>query len=286
MSSARLPAASLVGASILSVQLGAATATTIFDQAGPAGSNFLRTAFAALILGAIWRPAGSLLRGPRGREVIAFGLVLAGMNTFFFLALDRLPLGIAVTFEFIGPLTVAVATSRRPLDLVWVGLAAAAILLLAPDVGEGLDGVGVAYALAAAACWGAYILLSARIGRAGSGRSGLATAMVIATVPLIPIGIIDAGDALLDGGVLAVGVAIALLSSAVPFTLEMEALRRLPERVFGVLLSLEPAVAATIGLIALGQDLGPSEVAAIALVVAASAGALRTARPTVEAIEV
>ncbi|MGI8726734.1 MAG: EamA family transporter [Solirubrobacterales bacterium] len=282
--SPQAPAAALVVASILSVQLGSAAATTIFDQAGAAGANLLRTAFAALLVAAVWRPAMELLRGSKGREVIAFGMVLAGMNTFFFLALDRLPLGIAVAFEFIGPLGVAVAASRSRLDLLWVTLAGAAILLLAPDIGNGLDGLGVAYALAAAACWAGYILLSARIGRTGAGQHALALALMIATLPLVPIGIVDGGSELLDPGVLAIGLGIAALSSAIPFSLEMEALKRLPEGVFGVLLSLEPAIAAGVGLVALGQSLAAVELVAIGLIIIASAGALRAA-PTVEAVE-
>lgn len=285
MSGARPVAVAMMVTSILAVQLGAATATTIFDEVGAAGANLLRTAFAAVIVAAIWHPATDLLRGSKGREVIIFGLVLAGMNTFFFLALDRLPLGIAVAFEFTGPLAVAVAASRSRLDFLWVGLAAVAIALLAPDIGRGLDALGVAYALAAAACWGGYILLSARIGREGSGQRGLALALLIATVPLIPIGIADGGAELLEPAVLAVGLGIAVLSSAVPFSLEMEVLKRLPEGVFGVLLSLEPAIAAAIGLLVLGQDLAATELLAIALIIAACAGALRTA-PTIEVVEV
>ena len=195
------------------------------------------------------------------------------MNLAFYSALDRIPLGIAVTFEFVGPLGVAVFGSRRPLDLVWVVVAAAGILLLSDFGGADLDGVGVALALLAGGFWAAYILLSVRVGRAFPGGSGLALAMLVATVPLAPIGIAEGGADLLSPSVLAIGFAVGMMSSAIPYTLELEALRRMPAGVFGVLMSLEPALAATAGFIVLGEDLAAREVVAIALVVAASAGA-------------
>jgi inner membrane transporter RhtA len=261
---------------VVSVQLGAAVATTVFDELGPGGAVFLRTLFAAVVLLAIWRPAAALLRGSTRRDVIAFGLVIAGMNCFFFLALDRLPLGIAVTLEFAGPLTVAIASSRRPLDGLWVALAGGGILLLAPGIGAGLDPLGVVFALTAGAFWGAYILLSSRIGRGPAGRPSLALAMGLAALVLIPIGIADGGAELWQPRLLAIGAAIALLSSAIPYLTEMEALRRLPAGTFGVLLSMEPAFAALIGFIALDQDLLTRELVAVGLVIAASAGALST----------
>jgi inner membrane transporter RhtA len=244
---------------------------------GPGGAVFLRMMFAATVLMLIWRPR---LSGHGRRDVVLillFGASLAGMNATFYAALDRIPLGIAVTFEFVGPLGVALFGSRRRLDLVWVALAAAGILLLSDFGTTDLDGLGVALALIAGAFWAAYILLSARVGQAFPGGGGLALAMLVAVVPLAPLGIADGGADLLVVWVLAVGFAVAMLSSAIPYTLELEALRRLPAGVFGVLMSLEPAMAATAGFIALGEDLAAREVVAILLVVAASAGAARGA---------
>lgn len=268
-------ATALVLGGIVSVQVGAAFATTLFDELGPGGTVFLRIAFAAVLLLVIWRPPLRLGEGVARRDVVLLGLVLAGMNLSFYVALDRIPLGIAVTLEFIGPLGVAIAGSRRRLDLLWVGLAAAGILLLSPVPGSDLDGLGVVMALVAGCFWGAYILLTARVGRALPGGGGLAIAMTIAAVAVIPVGLADGGDALLDADLLAIGLAVAVLSSALPYSLELEALRRLPENTFGVLMSLEPAVAATVGFVGLDQDLVAREVVAIGLVLAASLGALR-----------
>ena len=277
-------AVGLVLIGIGSVQCGSALATTLFDDLGPGGAVFLRTAFAAAVLLAIWRPARSEIDGPTMRAIALFGLVLAGMNLSFYEALDRMPLGIAVTFEFTGPLAVAILGSRSRLDLVWVTLAAAGILLLAPDIGDGIDPVGVAFALAAAAFWALYILLSVRVGRGPAGLSGLSLAMLIAAVVLIPAGIGDGGGELLEPSLIAVGLGVALLSSAIPYSVELLALRRLSAGTFGVLLSLEPAAAALVGAIALDQALAGRELLAVALVVIASAGALRTA-PAVSAPE-
>jgi inner membrane transporter RhtA len=273
----RVPSPVLVVGAVASVQFGAAFAKTIFDEIGPGGAVFLRMLFAAAVLMLIWRPR---LSGHGRRDIVLillFGASLAGMNGTFYAALDRIPLGIAVTFEFVGPLGVALFGSRRRLDLVWVALAAAGILLLSDFGGTDLDGLGVALALIAGAFWAAYILLSARVGQAFPGGGGLALAMMVAVVPLVPIGIAQGGADLLVVWVLAVGFAVAMLSSAIPYTLELEALRRLPAGVFGVLMSLEPALAATAGFIALGEDLAAREVVAILLVVAASAGAARGA---------
>jgi inner membrane transporter RhtA len=269
-----VPPTLLVLAGVVSVQFGAALAKTLFDELGPGGTVFLRTLVAAIVLAVIWRPR---LAGHNRRDLglaLVFGLVLAGMNLCFYASLDRIPLGIAVTFEFVGPLGVAVFGSRRPLDLLWVILAAGGILLLSDfGSGGGLDGLGVALALTAGALWAAYILLTARVGRVFPGGAGLALAMMVATVPLAPVGVASAGADLLDPSVLLVGVAVGVLSSAIPYTLELEALRRLPVGVFGVLMSLEPAAGALAGFVVLGEELVARELVAIALVVAASAGA-------------
>ena len=262
--------------SILSVQFGAAVAKSLFDSLGPGGTVFLRIAFAALVLLLLVRPklgghdrAGYLVAG-------LFGLTLAGMNFSIYLAIDRIPLGVAVTLEFVGPLGVAIAGSRRALDLLWVVLAAAGILLLAPlgmFGGTDLDPVGVAFALLAGCLWASYILLSARTGNAFSGGTGLVIALCVGTLVLFPFGIAGAGYALLDPKLLLAGFGVAMLSSAIPFSLELEALRKIPARVFGVLMSLEPAVAALAGLVILGERLEMRAVAAVLLVTVAAAGA-------------
>jgi inner membrane transporter RhtA len=267
----------LVIAGVASVQFGAAWAKTLFDELGPFGTVFLRTGAAAIMLALLWRPR---LRGHSRRGVllvVLFGLSLAGMNGSFYAALDRIPLGVAVTFEFVGPLGVAVFGSRRAFDLVWVALAAAGILLLSDFGMTDLDALGVGLALLAGGFWAAYILLAAGVGREFEGGEGLALAMLVAVVPIAPLGIAQGGGDLLVPGLLAAGIAVALLSSAIPYTLEMEALRRMPAGVFGVLMSLEPAMAATAGFVLLGEDLSTQEVVAIVLVVAASAGAARGA---------
>jgi inner membrane transporter RhtA len=281
--SAKPIAMGLVLGGIVSVQVGAAVATTLFDELGPAGTVLARVFFSAVVLMALWRPSLRGLREERGRDVALFGLSLAAMNFSFYEALDRIPLGIAVTLEFVGPLGVALAASRQATDLVWVVLAAAGIVLLAPASGGDIDALGVLFALIAGGFWAAYIVLSARIGRSFEGGAGLALAMVVATALLLPVGVPVAGSELLDVELLAVGAAVAMLSSAIPYSLELEALRRLPQGTFGVLMSLEPAVAATVGFIGLDQDLAATEVLAIGLVVVASAGALRTAPPPAEA---
>ena len=271
------PPTVLVLLAVGSVQSGAALAKTLFEDVGPGGAVLLRVIFAAVVLGVLWRPRVS---GHSRRDLLLaalFGVSLAGMNLSFYEALDRIPLGVAVTLEFVGPLGVAVAGSRRPLDLLWVALAAASILLLA-DLTGGADAAGLLLALLAGGFWAAYILLSARIGQAFPGGAGLALAMAVAAALLIPVGVAEGGAELLEPRILAIGAAVAMLSSAIPYSLELESLRRLPSRVFGVLMSLEPAVAAIAGFVVLGETLGAREMVAIALVVTASAGAARGAK--------
>jgi inner membrane transporter RhtA len=275
----RVPSAALVLGAIASVQLGAAVASKLFGAVGPGGAVLLRLAFGSVLLAVVWPPR---LRERRRSELAlaaAFGIVLAGMNVTFYQALARIPLGIAVTIEFVGPLAVAIAGSRRPVDVVWAALAAAGILALTHGGGgRGLDGLGVAFALAAGALWAAYILLNARLGRAFEGGTGLTLGMGIGTVVFAPLGLLDGGGRLLEPRSLAIGVAVGLLSSAIPYSFELEALRRIATSVFGVLMSLEPAVAALAGLLVLGQGLRGRAVAGIVLVVAASVGASRRAR--------
>jgi inner membrane transporter RhtA len=271
---ARAPSAGLVLGAITSVQFGAALAATIFADVGPGGAATLRLVWAAVILLAAWRPR---MRGRSGRELrlaVVFGLVLAGMNVCIYESFARIPLGIAVAIEFVGPLGVAVLGSRRRLDLLWVAMAAVGIAALTRGGGD-LDPVGVLFAFAAGVLWGVYIHVNARVGRTFEGATGLALAMCVAAAAVLPVGLAQAGSQLLEPDVLFVGAAVGILSSAIPYTLELEALRRIAPPVFGVLMSLEPAVAALAGLLVLGQSLGARALAGMALVVAASIGASR-----------
>jgi inner membrane transporter RhtA len=269
----------LVLVAITSLQFGAALAGTIFDETGPAGTALLRALFAALILVAIWRPRPSAYSASDLRLVALFGLVLGAMNLCIYESFSRIPLGVAVTIEFAGPLGIAVALSRRRLDLACAALAAFGIVLLADPGSVSVDVLGVVFALIAAACWAVYILVAQAAGRVFTGGRGVALAMSVAVlVPLVP-GIVGAGSELLQPQWLAIGCAVALLSSVLPYSLETEALRRLPANVFGVLMSLEPGVAALAGFAVLGQDLRARDVVAIALVVVASIGVTR-AGPT------
>ncbi len=274
----RAPSGGLVVGAIASVQFGSALAATLFARVGPGGAVLLRLVTASVVLLAVWRPR---LRGRKRRELLlagVFGLVLAGMNLSFYNALHRIPLGIAVTIEFVGPLAVAVAGSRQRVDLLWVTLAAGGIIALTQGGTHGLDGLGVAFALIAGCLWAAYIVLNARLGRAFEGGSGLALAMCVASVAAVPAGVIDGGGHLLDPRSLALGTAVGMLSSAIPYSFELEALRRIAVNVFGVLMSLEPAMAALAGLLVLGQGLAVRALVGIALVVGASIGASRQTR--------
>jgi inner membrane transporter RhtA len=266
-------AVGLVLAAASSLQVGAAFAVTLFDDLGPAGAAFLRLAFAALVLWAVWRPRMRSHAARDLRVAAAFGVALGLMNWSIYESIDRIPLGVAVTIEFAGPLLVAVIGSRRPLDGLWIALAAAGILLLADPGGGSIDALGVLFALTAAACWMAYIYLSKRTGLLFPGGSGLALAMVVGALVVLPAGVIQGGGSFAEPGLLGSALVVALASSVLPYSLELEALRRLPEAVFGVLMSLEPAVAALAGLVVLGQDLGARELVAIGMVVVASAGA-------------
>jgi inner membrane transporter RhtA len=273
----------LVLVAITSLQFGAAIAGTIFDNIGPAGTALLRAFFAAVILQAIWRPT---LRGHGARDlrlVVVFGLLLGAMNLCIYESFARIPLGVAVTIEFAGPLALAVALSRRRLDVACAVLAAIGILVLADPGGGAVDALGVTFALIAAACWAAYILVAQAAAQVFTGGRGLALAMTVAVlVPLVP-GIAGAGTDLIDPRWLAIGCAVALMSSVLPYSLETEALRRLPANVFGVLMSLEPAVAAIAGFLVLGQDLRAPDIVGMALVIAASIGVTRAAPLSPEA---
>jgi inner membrane transporter RhtA len=283
MSRERAVAVGLVLAAAGSLQLGAAFAVTLFDDLGPGGAAFLRLALAAAVLWVVWRPRVRAHTAADLRMAGAFGVALGLMNWSIYEAMDRIPLGVAVTIEFAGPLLVAVLGSRRAIDGVWVALAAAGIVLLADPSGGSIDRAGVLFALAAAACWIGYIHLGQRTGRAFPGGTGLALAMAAGALVVAPAGLVQGGGDLVRPELLGAALAVALASSVLPYSLELEALRRLPAGVFGVLMSLEPAVAALAGFAVLGQDLGARELAAIAMVVVASAGAagLRRRDPAV-----
>lgn len=272
-----IPPPLLVLCGVVSLQVGAAFAKHLFVLVGAGGMVWLRLLFAAIVLLAVWRPA-LRRRSPRTWLVIAgYGTVLAGMNMAIYHSFERIPLGVAVTIEFLGPLAVAVLGSRRKLDLVWALLAAAGVLLLARGDG-GLDVIGVLLALLAAVCWGAYILIGGKLGEHTQGGAGLALGMAFGALVATPLGAGQAGAEIARPEVLLAGVVVALMSSVIPYSLELEALRRMPPGVFGVLMSLEPAVAALAGLAVLGEWLGPLQWVAIVCVVAASVGATRTRR--------
>jgi inner membrane transporter RhtA len=235
----------LVLFSILSVQLGAALAKSLFPAIGSGGTVFLRVGLAALVLLLVWRPHLRAYTRANYALVALFGLTIAAVNAAFYAAIARIPLGIAVTLEFVGPLGVAFVASRRRSDLLWAGLAAGGVLLLAPIGNLTIDPLGVGLALVAGGCWAAYI----------------------------PLGVASGRGMLLDPRVLLVGCGVAVLSTLIPFSLELEALRLLPARVFGVLMSLEPAIAALIGWVVLKETTGLRALVALTLIMVASGGA-------------
>lgn len=267
----------LVFGAIASVQAGAAVAFNLFDDLGPGGTVLLRMGLAAVVVAAVSHPRVRSHSREGLRAAALFGVALAAMNLFFYAGLERVPLGIAVTLEFVGPLGVALVGSRRPRDLAWVALAAGGIVLLSPGLGNGLDPLGAGFCLLAGGFWAAYIVLSERVGKEFEGASGLGLALIVATALLLPLGVVQGGAELLEPELLGAGFALAMLSSAIPYSLELEALRHLPKGTFGVLMSLEPAAAALVGFVALEQGLETTELVAVGLVVAASAGALRSA---------
>ncbi|MGZ6012770.1 MAG: EamA family transporter [Caulobacteraceae bacterium] len=268
------PAASILAllGSMVSIQVGAALAQHLFPLVGAQGTTALRVGLAALILLAIRRPR---LKGLRGRDLGALGLYgacLGLMNLCFYLALRTVPLGVAVAVEFTGPLVVAAASQRSRLDILWLVLAASGLLLLTPLGGQALDPMGLLLALGAGVFWGLYIPFGQAAARIGGGAA-TAFGMVVAAVIVIPFGVASAGMRLLDPAALPLALAVAVLSSALPYSLEMFALPRLPRATFGTLMSLEPAIGALSGFLLLGQQLSLRQGAAIAAIIAASAGA-------------
>jgi inner membrane transporter RhtA len=300
----RLPPSLLVGTGIVSVQLGAGLAGRLFTEIPAAAVTGLRLWTSAVMMAVIGGQGlaltlGDMARRRRWRDAavaVVFGVTLGLMNFSIYQSFARIPLGIAVTIEFLGPLAVAVVSSRRAVDLLWVGLAGLGVALLARGGaslasgavpgsrgGTGLAVTGVAFALVAAAAWAAYIMLSAATGRRLKGSSGLVIAMIIAALVVTPPAAAAGRAALLRPGVLGAGAVIGLLSSVIPYRFELEALRRIPARVFGIWMSLEPAVAAVVGLVLLGESLAARQWAAVCCVTVASAGAARGAARSAQA---
>ena len=269
----RIPPQALLLASIGSVQFGAGIAVKLFDRIGPGGAVLLRLAISAAVLVVASRPR---LAGHSRRDIgaaVVFGLVLGCMNWSFYEALDRIPLGVAVTIEFLGPLGVALAGSRRIVDLVWVVLAGGGVALLTlPGDRHGITAAGVVLAGIAAVLWACYIIASQRVGAAFPALQGLAVSLAVGTVIVIPVGAAQGGLTLLHPLVLLAGFGVAMLSSLVPYSLELVALRRLRTSTFGLLMSLEPAMGALAGVLILGQDLSALMTVAVLMVVAASIG--------------
>jgi inner membrane transporter RhtA len=273
-----LPVAVLIVA-MFCFQIGAALAKQLFPIVGALGTTALRLGLASLMLLMVWRPWRVRPNAREARTIVMYGLAMGWMNLFFYLSLNRIPLGIAVALEFTGPLAVAIATSRRAIDFAWIALAAAGLIVLLPWGHESkpLDPAGIAYALAAGVCWALYIVFGQKAGNAHGGQTA-ALGTLAAAIVIMPIGIAQSGTALLSPALLPTACAMALLSSALPYSLEMYALTRLPTRTFGVLMSANPALGALSGLIFLGETLSIVQWGAIASIMFASAGSAATSR--------
>jgi len=280
-----LPPIPAVIFAIISVQTGAAMAKTLFPVLGAAATASLRIGLSAIILWAVYRPNLFKITRNQWRIVIPYGVSLGTMNLIFYLALERIPIGLAVTLEFIGPLVIAVLGSQRLLDYLWVLLAAAGILLIAPWSNDKIDLIGVVFALLAGALWATYIILGGKISKIMKSGEAVATGMLFGTLVILPFGIIGNGFQSLTPTFFSLGLALALLSSAIPFTLEMKALGQLPARTFSILMSLEPAVASICGLLFLHEYLAFNEVLAVLFVIIASVGSTITSRKVTPRID-
>ncbi|MEI9904598.1 MAG: DMT family transporter [Asticcacaulis sp.] len=270
----------MVLASIFSVQLGGSFAKTIFHAVGAEGVTALRQLFSTLLLLAIFRPWNNLPDRKAWGLLALYGGLLGVMNLTFYMAMSRIPLGLAVAVEFVGPLAVAILSSRRWIDALWVACAIAGLGVLLPWQGGAghLDPIGVMWGLVAGVCWGLYIIVSQKITDRVHGGKAVAIGMAVSCLLTVPIGVVHAGMGLWVWPVLPIGIAVAVLSSAIPYSFEMMALKQLPTKTFSLMMSLEPAAAALLGLIVLGEQLRPSQWLAIGLVIVASAGSSLTAR--------
>ncbi|MFH8252772.1 EamA family transporter [Microbacterium sp. B2969] len=271
-------AIALVVTGLACQEVGASLAVLLFPQVGPLGMVMLRLAFSAIVLLLIARPSVRGHSRAGWTAVVAFGLVLAVMNGLFYLALQRLPLGVTVTIEVLGPLVLSIVAARRASAWVWAAVAFAGVLALGGGGWDRLDPLGVLFALGAAASWAFYILASARVGREFPRLDGLALAMTVGALVSLPFGIASAGSALLRPEILALGAAVAVLSSTIPYAFELIALRRLAASAFAILMSLAPATAALAGWLLLGQTLAWLEILGIGLVIVASIGAVRSSQ--------
>ncbi len=267
-----VPPPGLLLISIVSIQLGAAVAVNLFPVLGPVGTTFLRLAFSAVLVIAAARRSIAWSARRHAWSLLIYGTILAIMNLAFYGAIARIPLGIAVAIEFVGPLGLAAATSRRARDFAWIGLAFLGIFLLTPEIGGTLDPVGVALAGVAGLCWAGFTLMSQRVGRALPGNSGLAIGMAVAALVVLPIEVAIGGLGSLDLGLLAAALGVAILSTAVPLSLEFEALKRMTARTYGILVTLEPVAAAVVGALLLAQAIGPEGLLAVACVTVAALG--------------
>jgi inner membrane transporter RhtA len=283
INSVLLTAVGCVLLAMVTIQTGASLAKQLFPLVGPEGTTALRLGFAAAVLWLVFRPWKALPQGRDWQSIIIYGLCLGGMNILFYLAIERIPLGIAVALEFTGPLAVALFGSKRKSDLFWVALAIVGIFLLLPDLAsaQGLDLIGALMALGAGACWAGYILFGTRTGQASGGIT-VALGMTVAAIVLVPIGAVSQGLALITWEVLPLGLLVGVLSSALPYSLEMVALRNMPTQAFSVLMSLEPAIAALAGLIILSEQLTLLQWSAIGLVIIASIGSSFTPKKAIE----
>ncbi|MCP3098531.1 EamA family transporter [Myxococcus sp. K15C18031901] len=270
----------LLLAAMGSIQVGASIAKGLFPMVGAQGTTALRLVFSSLILLAFWRPWRHRLTRQELRAIVVYGASLGVMNLTFYLALARIPLGIAVAIEFTGPLAVAILSSRRPIDFVWALLAIAGVLLILPLSGASgtLDWVGVAWALVAGTCWALYILFGQKAGASVHGGTAASLGMLVAALVAVPVGVASAGTALLNPSLMLPALGIAILSSALPYSLEMFALKKLPTRTFGILMSLEPALGALAGRVFLAEQLSVTQWVAVGLIISASVGSAASAR--------
>ncbi|MDQ6472974.1 DMT family transporter [Flavobacterium sp. LHD-80] len=273
-----IPPVPAVLLAIISVQCGAAIAKTLFPAIGAAGTASIRIGVSALLLLLAYRPNLKAITPAQWKIVIPYGLSLGAMNLIFYFAIERIPIGLAVTLEFVGPLLLAITGSKRLVDYCWVLLAAIGIVLIAPWKNERIDSLGVIFALLAGALWAAYIVFGGKISKIMNDGQAVSTGMLFAAILVLPFGFFENGLVNLTPKLFGMGIALALLSSAIPFTLEMKALGQLPPRTFSILMSLEPAAASICAFIFLQENLSFYEILAVVCVVIASAGSTLTAK--------